>query len=76
MNNLITDDLAIVILSEDIPVTKKAVLATEEQMKRFAREKSKVELVGYGITDFSQRDSLSPINNRAPNKLTSTLLTP
>jgi hypothetical protein len=76
MNNLITDDLAIVILSEDIPVTKKAVLATEEQLKRFAREKSKVELVGYGITDFSQRDSLSPINNRAPHKLTSTLLTP
>ena len=75
-NNLITDDLAIVILSEDIPVTKKAVLATEEQMKRFAREKSKVELVGYGITDFSQRDSLSVINNRAPHKLTSTLLSP
>ena len=75
-NNLITDDLAIVILSEDIPVTKKAVLATEDQMKRFAREKSKVELVGYGITDVSQRDSLSPINNRAPHKLTSTLLSP
>jgi hypothetical protein len=76
MNNLITDDLAIVILSEDMPVTKKAVLATEEQLKRFAREKSKVELVGYGITDFSQRDSLSVINNRAPHKLTSTLLSP
>jgi len=75
-NNLITDDLAIVVLSEDIPVTKKAALATEEQMKRFAREKAKVELVGYGITDFSQRDSLSPINNRAPHKLTSTLISP
>jgi hypothetical protein len=75
-NNLITDDLAIVILSEDIPVTKKAVLATEEQMKRFVREKFKVELVGYGITDFSQRDSLSVINNRAPHKLESTLLSP
>jgi hypothetical protein len=75
-NNLITDDLAIVILSEDIPVTKKAVLATEEQMKRFVREKSKVELVGYGITDFSQRDSLSVINNRAPHKLESTLISP
>ena len=75
-NNLITDDLAIVILSEDIPVTKKAVLATEEQMKRFVKEKSKVELVGYGITDFSQRDSLSVINNRAPHKLESTLLSP
>ncbi len=76
MNNLITDDLALVVLSEDIPVTKKAALATEEQMKRFAREKSRVELVGYGITDFSQRESLSPINNRAPHKLTSTLLSP
>jgi hypothetical protein len=75
-NNIIIDDLAIVILSEDIPVTKKAILATEEQMKRFAREKSKVELVGYGITSGSQRDSLSPINNRAPHKLTSTLLSP
>ena len=75
-NNLITDDLAIVILSEDIPVTKKAALATEEQMKRFVREKSKVELVGYGITDFSQRDSLSVINNRAPHKLESTLISP
>ena len=75
-NNLVTDDLAIVILSEDMPVTKKAVLATEEQMKRFVREKSKVELVGYGITDFSQRDSLSVINNRAPHKLTSVLVSP
>jgi len=75
-NNIIIDDLAIVILSEDIPVTKKASLATEEQMQRFVKEKSKVELVGYGITDFSQRDSLSPINNRAPHKLTSTLISP
>ena len=75
-NNLITDDLAIVILREDIPVTMKAALATEEQMQRFAREKAKVELVGYGITDFSQRDSLSVINNRTPHKLTSTLISP
>ncbi len=80
-NNIITDDLAIVVLSEDIPVTKKAVLATEEQMKRFVREKSKVELVGYGITSGSQRDQLLPVNgipysNRPPNKLTSTLISP
>jgi len=75
-NNLITDDLAIVILREDIPITRKAALATEEQLQRFAREKAKVELVGYGITDFSQRDSLSIINNRTPHKLTSTLISP
>lgn len=75
-NNIINDDHAVIILREDIPMTKKAVYATEAQMQRFAREKSKVELVGYGITHGSQRSSLSPINNRAPNKLTSNLISP
>jgi hypothetical protein len=74
-NNIINDDNAVVILSEDIPVTKKAVFATEEQMKRFAKEKAKVELVGYGITHGSQRP-VTNVNNRAPHKLTSTLLSP
>jgi hypothetical protein len=76
-NNIIIDDLAIIILSEDIPFTKKAVLATEEQMKRFASEKSKVELVGYGITHGSQRNRpYEEMMNRPPNKLTGTLLSP
>jgi hypothetical protein len=51
------------------------VFATEEQMQRFAREKARVELVGYGITHGSQRP-VTNINNRAPHKLTSTLLSP
>ena len=75
-NNIIIDDNAVIILSEDIPMTKKAVYATEAQMQRFAIEKSKVELVGYGITDGSQRSSLGLMNNRSPNKLTSTLISP
>ena len=76
-NNIIIDDLAIIILSEDIPLKKKAVLATEEQMQRFAREKSKVELVGYGITHGSQRNRpYEEMINRPPNKLTGTLLSP
>ena len=76
-NNIIIDDLAIIILSEDIPLTKKAMLATEEQMQRFAREKSKVELVGYGITHGSQRNRpYEEMMNRPPNKLTGTLLSP
>ena len=75
-NNIINDDNAIIILSEDIPMTKKAVFATEEQMIRFVKEKSKVELVGYGITNGNQRPEPTPINNRAPNKLTSTLISP
>jgi hypothetical protein len=76
-NNIIIDDHAILILSEDIPMTKKAVFATEEQMQRFVREKSKVELVGYGFVDGSQRNRpWEEIINRSPNKLTSTLLSP
>ena len=76
-NNIIIDDLAIIILSEDIPMTKRAVLATEEQMKRFVREKSKVELVGYGIRNGTERNLLDGRgNNRPPNKLTSTLISP
>jgi|LauGreDrversion4_1035100.scaffolds.fasta_scaffold116588_2 hypothetical protein len=76
-NNIINDDNAIIILSEDIPMTKKAVFATEEQMQRFAREKSKVELVGYGITHGSQRNRpYEEMINRPPNKLTGTLLSP
>jgi len=80
-NNIIIDDLAVIVLSEDIPMTNKAVLATEEQMKRFVREKSKVELVGYGITSGSQRDQLIPTyglsySTMPPNKLTSTLISP
>lgn len=72
-----TDDLAIIVLSEDIPITKKAVIATEEQMKRFVKEKSKVELVGYGITNASQRNKTwEEVINRSPNKLTSTLISP
>jgi hypothetical protein len=76
-NNIIVDDLAVIVLSEDMPVTKKAVLATEEQMKRFVKDKSKVELVGYGITNGSQRNRpWEEIVNRPPNKLTSTLISP
>jgi len=76
-NNIIVDDHAIIILSEDIPMTKKAVFATEEQMRRFVKEKSKVELVGYGFIDGSQRNRpWEEIINRSPNKLTSTLLSP
>jgi hypothetical protein len=71
------DDLAVIILSEDIPMTNKPVLATEEQMQRFVIEKSKVELVGYGITTAEERnDSWIVKFNRSPNKLTSTLISP
>ena len=46
-------------------------------VKRFVRDKSKVELVGYGFIDGSQRNRpWEEIINRSPNKLTSTLMSP
>jgi len=70
------DDLAVLVLSEDIPLTKKAVMATEEQMRRFVKEKSVVELVGYGIRTSSENQFMGGKNNRPPTKLTSNLMSP
>ena len=70
------DDLAVLVLSEDIPLTKKAIMATEEQMRRFVKEKSVVELVGYGIRTSSENQFMGRQNNRPPTKLTSNLMSP
>ena len=71
------DDFAIIILSEDISVTKKVKIASEEQMQRFAKEKSKVEMIGYGIQNGGQRNRpWEEIINRSPSKLTSVLSSP
>ena len=70
------DDLAVLVLSEDIPITKKAIMATEEQMRRFVKEKSVVELVGYGIRTSSENQFMGRQNNRPPTKLTSNLMSP
>jgi hypothetical protein len=71
------DDFAIIILSEDIPVTKKVMIASEEQMQRFVKEKSTVEMIGYGIQNGGQRNRpWEEIINRSPSKLTSVLSSP
>jgi len=69
------DDFAIVVINEDMPLNVKVQIATEEQMKRFAQEKAKVEMVGYGLQSGSQRNNPQELM-RAPHKLSSNLLTP
>ena len=69
------DDFAIVVLNEDMPLKMKVAIATEQQMISFSREKTKVEMVGYGIQSGSQRSDPQEIK-RAPFKLTSSLYTP
>ena len=69
------DDFAIIVLNEDMPLKMKVGIATEQQMIRFAQEKVKVEMVGYGLQSGSQRTDPQEIK-RAPYKLTSYLYTP
>jgi hypothetical protein len=69
------DDFAIVILDEDMPVKVKVEIATEAQMLAFARNRAKVEMVGYGLQNASQR--IKPeLDKRAPHRLSSYLYSP
>jgi hypothetical protein len=69
------DDFAIIVLNEDMPLKTRVALATEQQMIRFAQEKAKVEMIGYGLQSGSQRNDPQEVN-RAPYKLVSYLHTP
>ena len=69
------DDFAIIVLNEDMPLKTKVVIATEQQMIRFAQEKVKVQMVGYGLQSGSQRSDPQEIK-RAPYKLESYLYSP
>jgi hypothetical protein len=73
------DDFAILILNEDMPLKKKVEIASEEQMRRFAKNKIKIEMVGYGFQNGNQRNSPQALiyePNRSPHRLTSFLYTP
>ena len=69
------DDFAIVIISEDMPLKNRVVVASEKQMRQFAQDKAKVEMVGYGLQSGAQRVAAQP-SPRAPFKLTTHLYTP
>lgn len=69
------DDFAILIINEDMPLKKRVVIANEKQMRQFAQDKAKVEMVGYGLQSGAQRVAAQP-SPRAPFKLTTLLYTP
>lgn len=70
------DDFAIVVLEEDMPLKIKVEIATEAQMNEFAKLKTKIEMVGYGLHNGSQRINSMYDQNRAPHKLMSYLYSP
>ncbi len=69
------DDFAIVIVNEDMPLKNRVVIASEKQMRQFAQDKAKVEMVGYGLQSGAQRVA-ALTSPRAPFKLTTHLYTP
>ncbi len=69
------DDFAIVIVNEDMPLKNRVVIASEKQMRQFAQDKAKVEMVGYGFQSGAQRVA-ALTSPRAPFKLTTHLYTP
>jgi hypothetical protein len=69
------DDFAIVVLEEDMPVKVKVRIATEAQMLNFASKKVKIEMVGYGLQNATQRTD-PQLLKRAPHKLASSLYSP
>jgi len=69
------DDFAIVVIDEDMPLKAKVEIATDDQMRRFAKDKSEVVMIGYGLQSGSQRNNPQNII-RAPHKMTGYLYTP
>ena len=74
-NIVAVDDFAIVVIDEDMPLKVKVKIATEDQMRRFAKDKSEVVMIGYGLQSGSQRKNPQDII-RAPHKMTGYLYTP
>ncbi len=69
------DDFAVVVIAEDMPLKAKVEIATDDQMRRFAKDKSEVVMIGYGLQSGSQRNNPQDII-RAPNKMTGYLYSP
>jgi hypothetical protein len=69
------DDFAIVVIDEDMPLKTKVKIATDDQMRRFAKDKSEVVMIGYGLQSGSQRNTPQEIL-RAPHKMNGYLYTP
>jgi hypothetical protein len=73
-DNTRVDDFAIVILRESMPVRNIVQVASPADIESFIREKTPVEMVGYGFQNESSRTDLQWRNNQSPHKMTSVLV--
>ena len=68
------DDFAIIILRESIPMRNTVQVASPADIESFVREKTVVEMVGYGLQNAAMRTDLQARNNQAPHKMTTVLV--
>lgn len=72
-----TDDFAVLVLSEPIPVKNNIKIATQEQLEYFKANHSQVSMVGYGLQTADMRiqsnNGRNPVDI-SPQKINSTFL--
>jgi len=73
-DNTRVDDFAIIILRESMPVRNSVQVASPADIESFIREKTPVEMVGYGFQNESSRTDLQWRNSQSPHKMTSVLV--
>ena len=73
-DNTRIDDFAIIILRESMPVRNSVQVASPADIESFIREKSVVEMVGYGLQNEAMRTDLQARYNKFPHKMTSVLV--
>ena len=73
-DNTRIDDFAIIILRESMPMRNSVQVASPADIESFIREKSPVEMVGYGFQNEAMRTDLQARNTMSPHKMTSVLV--
>ena len=73
-DNTRVDDFAIIILRESMPVRNSVQVASPADIESFIREKSVVEMVGYGLQNEAMRTDSQARYNKFPHKMTSVLV--
>jgi hypothetical protein len=68
------DDFAIIILRESIPMRNSVQVASPADIETFIREKTVVEMVGYGLQNATMRTDLQARNTMSPHKMTTVLV--
>ena len=68
------DDFAIIILRESMPMRNNVQVASPADIESFIREKTVVEMVGYGLQNAAMRTDLQARNNQSPHKMTTVLV--